>query len=105
MSLFKDLLQQDIDNVFMNPDELGEPHMIGDKQFAVVVDYELLKQRTKKEYDGMYVGDILFFVSAKKYGTAPKIDSMLTFDGKTYMVFDARTQGGVHEIILQRNGS
>lgn len=105
MSLFKDLIQHDLGNVFMNADEFAEPHIIQSRTLTIIVDHERLMERTNKEYQGSYIGDILFFVSEANYGPKPKIGEVLIFDKKPCTVTDAQTEDGMHEIILQYNGS
>lgn len=100
----KDYFYNDLDN-FMNASEFAEKHRIGNKILDVIVDDDKLEERSKKEYDGIIVGDVLIFVKAKDYGPPPKPDSILYFDGKPYIVFDARHDTGMYEIILKLNAS
>jgi hypothetical protein len=102
---FKDIIQSDLNNVFFNISEFAEPHTIDGRALNVIVDNDRLQQRSQKEYDGIYVGDLLYFVKAKDYGPAPKPDSVQIFDGRSYTVFDVRQDVGVYEIILKLNAS
>ncbi|WP_049043300.1 hypothetical protein [Clostridium sporogenes] len=100
----KDYFYNDLSN-FMNTNEFAEMHRIANKTLNVIVDNDRLKERSKKEYDGIIVGDVLIFVKAKDYGQPPKPDSILYFDGKPYLVFDVRNDMGMYEIILKLNAS
>ncbi|HHW03408.1 MAG TPA: hypothetical protein GXX35_11490 [Thermoanaerobacterales bacterium] len=100
----KDIIQMDLD-VFFNLDEFAESHIIDGRPLNVIVDNDRLQQRSQKEYDGIYVGDLLYFVAAKDYGSAPKPGSVQVFDGRSYTVFDVRQDMGVYEIILKLNAS
>ena len=104
MSSFKDYLASDLDIIF-NPDEFGELHDVDGRQLLVVLDNDRLSHRTQKEYEGIYVGDLLFFVSAANYGTRPKPGEIVRFDGEPYEVFDAKEDSGVYEIILKGSAS
>lgn len=102
---FKETVKSDIANVFFNLNEFAELHTINGRQLPVIVDNDRLQQRSKKEYDGLYVGDLLYFVSANDFGPPPKPDSIQLFDGKPYIVFDVRQDVGMYEIILKLNAS
>lgn len=103
--MFRDYVQQDLESFFFNPDEFGEIHVVDGRQLTVIVDNDRLTQRSQQEYDGIYVGDLLYFVRAEEYGPPPKPDSVQLFDGKAYTVFDVREDTGMYEIILKRNAS
>ncbi|WP_026486689.1 hypothetical protein [Caldanaerobius polysaccharolyticus] len=99
---FKDVIHSDLD-VFFNLDEFAESHIIDGRSLKIVIDNDRLQQRTQKEYDGIYVGDILYYVSSADYGPAPKIDEIQIFDDQQMQVFDVREEAGIYEIILRRN--
>jgi hypothetical protein len=99
----KDQIALDL-TVFINPDEFGERHEINGSFFNVVIDNDQLMQRSKKEFDGLSVGELLYYVSAAEYGTPPTIDEVQIFDRKVMQVFDVRVDTGIYEIILRRNG-
>lgn len=89
--------------VFFNPDEFAEPHQIDGRTLNVIVDEDQLKERSKKEYDGISVGEILYFVKAEDFGERPEEGTPQIFDGRQMYVFDARDNDGMHEIILSQN--
>lgn len=103
MSAFKDLLQDDINNVFLNQNEFAEMHTVDGRQLLVVVDNDRLMQRSKKEFDGVSVGEILYYVQIKDLLERPEQGSLQVFDGRPMYVFDCREDGGIYEIILQQN--
>lgn len=100
----KDFFINDLDN-FINTDEFGESHIINRRILNVIVDNDRLKERSKKEYEGIYVGDILYFVNSQGYGSPPKINEFQLFDQKPCKVFDVRHDMGIYEIILKFNAS
>ena len=101
---FKDQVQADM-AVFFNPDEFGELHRVGDRQLHVIVDNDRLMKRSQVEFDGLHLGEVLFYVRADEYGALPQPGALLFFDGKPHAVFNSRDDGGVYEIILTQNRS
>ena len=106
MSL-KQYLQEDINNVFFNTGEFAETHTINGTPVDVIVDNDQLMHRSKKEYDGISVGEILFFGSKVELDPVleglPNEGTPLIFDGKQTVVFNSREDAGVYEIILRQN--
>lgn len=100
----KDVFLEDL-KVFFDIDEFGEIHNIDGRNLNVIIDNDSLEERSRREYDGVYVGDLLYFVKEKDYGEIPKPDSLQRFDGKIYTVFNVRKDTGIYEIILSSNES
>jgi hypothetical protein len=101
---FKDQIAQDL-ATFFSANEFDETHTIEGRELSVVVDNDRLSQRTQREYEGIYVGDLLFYVSAADYGTRPRPGEMLRFDKKPYIVFDVKEDCGMYEVILKASDS
>jgi hypothetical protein len=99
---FKEQLNNDLD-VFFNKEEFGEDHVIDGKIVNVIVDNETLKSRNKKEYDGIVQADMLYFAKEEELLKEPTPDSIQMFDGVPYIIFDAKLDEGVYEVILQSN--
>lgn len=102
MSTFKDYLQQDM-GTFFNPDEFGKTHKINGRDLTVVLDNERLVERTNKEFDGISVGELLYFVRASEYGEIPSINEAQKFGTRLMYVTDVKESDGVYEIILSQN--
>ncbi len=102
MPKLKDYLDADLD-VFMSTDEFAEEHNIDGRNLRIVVNNDRLKERSKVEYDGIMVGEILYFVKASDYGKAPMQGMVQVFDRRYMQVFDVRLDDGMYEIILQSN--
>lgn len=102
MSAFKDQLTSDLD-VFLNQDEFADVHTIDGRELTVLVDNDQLKERSKKEYDGISIGEILYFVKATDLGSLPEEGTPQIFDGRQMYVFNARENLGMYEIILSQN--
>jgi len=101
MSL-KDQIQADLD-IFFNTDEFGEVHKINGRELTIIVDNERLMERTKKEFDGVSIGELLYFVKASEYGEKPVIGEAQRFDKRQMYVVDVKESDGVYEIILTQN--
>ncbi|TGE36883.1 hypothetical protein E4K67_17440 [Desulfosporosinus fructosivorans] len=99
---FKDQLTKDLD-VFLNTDEFAELHAINGVELVCTVDNDQLKERSKKEYDGIAAGELLFFVKKADYGIRPEEGTPVIFDGRQMYVFNAREDTGMYEIILSQN--
>lgn len=99
---FKDLIKEDL-NVFINPEEFGEPHVIDGKVVNIIVDEETLKDRNQKEYDGIVQADVLYFAKEEDIVREPRPKNIQMFDGVLYEIFDAKLDDGVYEVILQAN--
>lgn len=101
---FKELLKEDL-NVFINPDEFGEDHIIDNKIVNIIVDNETLKDRNRKEYDGIVQAEILYFAKKENLLKEPIPESVQMFDGIPYIIFDEKLDEGIYEVILQANKS
>lgn len=102
MAGFKDYIASDL-SIFLNSAEFGETHRINGTNYTIIVDNDRLKERSKKEYDGITVGEILFFVAKDTFGSCPDPDAPILFDKRQMFVFDAREESGMYEIILYQN--
>ncbi|WP_252216138.1 hypothetical protein [Clostridium sp. VAP41] len=98
---FKDIVQNDINSVFINIDEFGEKHYIDGIIKTVLVDNETLKERNQKEYDGIIQADLLYFIKSKDLVNKIKVGELQRFDGAVYTVFDVKYDSGIYEVILQ----
>lgn len=101
---FKELLQQDAKNVFLNPAEFGEVHTVDGKEMAIVIDnYELTEGQgqTGHPKDGSYMKQKLVYVAAEDLGPLPKQGSRFTIDKKKYRVVDAVREGGIYRISIE----
>lgn len=99
---FKDQIESDL-VVFFNTEEFATPHVIDGRTLNVIVDNDRLKERSKKEYDGITVGEILYLVKISDYGECPERGAPQTFDGRQMWVFDYQKDDGIYEIILNQN--
>lgn len=103
---FKEIIKNDVRQVFMNTDEFSETHTINGKEMPVQIDSNEQIEREKRmnqNMDGIYKNQKLIYVSAEDFGALPKQGAMLNMDGRMYKVEDAIHEDGVYSITLGAN--
>lgn len=103
---FKEIVKNDVRQVFMNLDEFSETHTINGKEMPVQIDSNEQIEREKRlnqNMDGIYKNQKLIYVSVEEFGPMPKQGAMLNMDGKMYKVEDAIHEDGVYSITLGAN--
>jgi hypothetical protein len=100
---FRELLEDDLNAVFFNEDEFAEPHTIDGVVINCMIDNDHLMKRSKKEYDGISVGELLIFVKKSDINKKFKQGMPIVFDGRPMSIFDIREDMGIYEIILSQN--
>lgn len=100
---FKEQLNQDLEQVFFNSDEFAELHIINGHKIEVIVDNDRLKEKSKKEYDGLYIGELLIMVPVNRIPFSIQQDMPIIFDGRQMYVFDVKVDMGMYEIVLNQN--
>ena len=107
---FKEYVQHDINSTFVNTDEFGSEVKINGVSVKVVEDKDQLLYRIKKNYDGLVVGDILFFISFEEYQKirgvpfTPSVNVAVNYNGTPCTITEVTPQNGVYEIMLQKVG-
>ena len=103
---FKEIVKNDVRQVFMNLDEFSETHTINGKEMPVQIDSNEQIEREKRlnqNMDGIYKNQKLISVSAEEFGPMPKQGAMLNMDGRKYKVEHAIHEDGVYSITLGAN--
>lgn len=103
---FKDIVKRDVKEIFLNTEEFSEEHVINGKPMAAQVDNNEQIEREKRlnqHMDGIYVKQILLYVSAEDYGPLPKQGASVSLDKRMYRVADAISEDGVYSITLEAN--
>lgn len=106
MMSFKEILNSDVHEVFMNVDEFSDLHMVNGKEMPVQLDTNEQIEREKRSsqnVDGIYVNQKLIYVATSDFGPMPKQGSTLNLDGKIYRVADAVDEGGIYSITIEAN--
>ena len=103
---FKEILESDVHEVFMNINEFSDVHMINGKKMAIQIDSNEQIEREKRmnqHVDGIYKNQKLMYVAASDFGKLPAQGSKVTVDGKLYTVTDAISEGGIYSITIEAN--
>ena len=103
MSAFKDIIAADVHRTFLNIDEFSDLHTINGKEMPCQVDSNEQIEREKRfnqHMDGVYLNQKLIYVASSDYGALPKQGSLITMDGRKYLVADAIEEDGVYSITL-----
>ncbi len=103
---FKELIRNDVHNVFLNTEEFSEMHTVNGKEMPVMIDSNEQierEKRMKQNLDGLYTNQKLMYVAASDYGPMPKQGSIINLDGRIYKVADAIGEDGVYSITLEAN--
>lgn len=104
---FKELLRMDNEAVFLNPDEFGEEHIISGRKMMIIIDDNEMIEREKRQTSGrdyrqgIFNKQLLFYVSAKMFGSLPAVGRSLVLDNRTYTVTDAINEMGIYSISLE----
>lgn len=100
---FKDQIEEDLE-IFINPDEFGEYHLIDRTEKLIVMDNNALLDNAKNTIEGTVVGDFLYYIK-KEDIEEPIPESYQEFDGYSCLVVSCTDVGGLYKVILQMNGS
>ena len=108
--MFKEYITKDINNVFKNEKEFSETVTINGVSVVVNIDNDRLSQKTFNDFDGVVIGDILFFVSPDEFKKipnvrkAPRVNDAIMFDNKPCIVTNVVDNMGMYEVTLQYSG-
>ncbi len=105
---FQAILQQDVKQVFLNPLELGETHLVNGEPMTIALDDVENIEREKKmksHMDGIYTKQVLFYVASADFGPLPKEGGIIDLDGQKYTVLDATDECGIYGITMESNRS
>lgn len=109
MRSFKDVLKNDIKNVFLNFAEFGEEHKINGETVLIIIDENELTEREKRIRQEMDVElhkkQLLFYVAADDFGPLPSPGRLLELDGKEYKITEADNEDGIYSISLEAQRS
>ncbi len=88
MSIFKEMVKNDTDNVIFNLDEIADLHELDGRQIPVIFDEVTLeKMKSQPKYaDGYNTATRLILVRPADLPGKPAEGAHLTLDGKTYLV-------------------
>lgn len=103
---FKQLIADDIHDVFLDASEFATEHDINGQQILCVIDEDISKQRGSRQaedYDGIYARQLTLFIAESDLGYRPEREQKISVDGEWYMVIDCAVSSGMLEIELGAN--
>ena len=103
---FKNIVREDVHNVFLNIEEFSEIHTINGKSMPVQVDSNEQIEREKrsaKNIEGIFTNQRLIYVAASDFGPMPKQGSLLTMDNRMFRGADTVDEDGSYSITLEAN--
>ena len=107
MGKFKDMFEQDLQDVFFNPDEFSDTHRLDDFNINCIEDDDGLICKYSAEFQAMSTGSHLLYVPKSELaGTryeSPKTNMEILYDGNLYNVNEVKDVDGVWLIFLERN--
>ena len=104
MSVFKDMVASDMDQVIFNLDEMADLHEFDGMQLPIIVDDAYLHEMHSppKYADGYNTAVRLIFIKAKDLPGKPAVGSQVSFDGSAYTVGSVNGKD-IWEITLEAN--
>lgn len=100
---FKEQLQQDLDDVFLNLDDFAELHRVEGKQIAVVVDNDQLNKLKQGQILGLVEADILLMGRESDFPANLEPGRLLNVDGRELIVANSGKDLGLVEVALRQN--
>lgn len=102
MSQFKDMLNGDIDNVFLNTDELASKHNIEGKEITCIFDDEALRERQAGAELGVSESSLLIFAKTSDLPFKKEPKEILNVDHKEYTIDAWDENMGMTQIALSQ---
>lgn len=106
---FRDVVQADLQNVFLNENEFGEKHTVDGQEIDCIIDNDALKERPRQPLElyhdvaGVYVNNLVIYVRGADLEERPVIGQHLRFDGQLHLVKDCNENMGLLTITLEAN--
>lgn len=102
---FKELVQHDNTNVFINFDEFGELKDIDGEDVLIVVDGDLINERPQAPSyeDGTYQNKLTFFVREEELGYVPEQYQNMKIENYPYIVANVAKNMGILEVTIEAN--
>lgn len=102
MLSFKEMLDDDINNVFLNIDEFGSKHNIEGEEITCIFDDEALRQRQSGAEIGVSESSLLIFARTNDLPFRKGVDEHLCVDHKEYTIDAWDENMGMTQIALSQ---
>ncbi len=103
MSAFKECVEADLSEVFINLDEFAETHTLEGVELPCVVsiDKTAHQERGKKTFEGLHGNFVTLYVKKADMPRVPKQGENIKLDNKRYKVESCRDDMGLLSITLE----
>ena len=106
---FKDILKDDIADVFLDPTEFGEEHTVNGTAVTAIIDDDLsedtvninLAGETTRGNSGLFCNQRVMYIATKDLPGKPKVNSYMDIDARRYIVKASSVQCGMYKITLE----
>ena len=102
MSWFKDLVQSDVEDVFLNSEEFAEEHVINGYQVHCILDKVINEAHSEDSYVGVFVNQLKIYVKTGDILT-PDEGDLIQVDGSNHIVQSVSEEMGVLVIVAAAN--
>lgn len=100
---FKEQIQKDLDNVFLNLDEFAEKHRVEGVEIAVVVDNDQMNKLKQGQILGLVEADMLLMGRAVDFPADLEPGRLLNIDGRELIIENSGEDMGLVEVALRQN--
>lgn len=100
---FKEQIQKDLDNVFLNLDEFAEKHHVEGVEIAVVVDNDQMNKLKQGQILGLIEADMLLMGRAVDFPADLEPGRLLNVDGRELIIEKSGEDMGLVEVALRQN--
>ena len=100
---FREQVEADIGNVFLNPDEFAETHNLDGTELLAVVSMSRTRPKSgaaSRNYDGLHGDFATVNIRKADFPRFPKEGENIRLDGKRYTVEECRDVMGMLRLVL-----
>ncbi len=102
MSWFKDLVQSDVEDVFLNSEEFAQEHVINGDKVRCILDKIINEAHSEDSYVGVFVNQLKIYVRTGDILT-PEEGDLIQVDGSNHIVQSVSEEMGVLVIVADAN--
>lgn len=103
MGSFKDMMAEDIKEVFMDLEMFGETHIVAGKERTIILDdgEKLRRNELYQDSKGIYNKQIFFYIAVEDLGRKPEIGQTIDVDSRDYKILHVDHVDGIFAITAE----
>ena len=103
MSEFKKMVQEDIEDVFLDIDMFGEEHMVAGKIRTIILDdvENLRRSEQVQDPEALHKRRRMFYIAAKEFKKMPNAGMLIDLDRKSYRIVRVEEESGILAITIE----